>query len=499
VKVRVVSPTKCYVEEATPAEVDALKKQLTYTNTSVSYMYGKHKRNKWMRQNKPHQWQSMLQEYEAKLRGYQYFEDAGGLYFRPGFIPYLKKMEVQVVGCVERPRPRPVPWYNAPKDKPYPYQTETMVRLIMEGHGSAELATGLGKSYLMLLLARNLGLKTLIVTPSKSIFEEILETFRHHLGNGVGAFGDGKKKIGKTFTVAVAKSLTMVKEGTPEWEELSSMDVVISDESHTNPAATNERVFHSLLADVPYRFFVSATQTRGDGALPLLKSINGRCVYEKSIAEGIAEGYLCNLEFNVVPVVSRSGYSGADAGKMKRHHYLYNQAIMKHAVTAAQALWKSRGEQSLILVEEIEQISDLLKLIEVPATYVHGNTTKASELEAYGLKNTNLKEEIHRFNSGEVAIFIGTRCVSTGTNFYPTHNTFDLQGNSSEVGFFQGPVGRSTRHFHKSRYFTEKSVPKDKARIWMYRVRGVQLMENQLEKRIEMARTTGCPVLGDVQ
>jgi superfamily II DNA or RNA helicase len=489
-----VSPTVTRITSATPAELDLLRKQLSYTNSSVSYMLHQLRKNKWLRREKPDVWKARIEELEAKVHTNLMFEDDNGLWFHTGFIPHIEKIKIETESKVVKPEPKLMPWHNKPTLTPYPYQTSTVDLLINNIHGSAELATGLGKSFIILMLAQRLGLRTVVITPSTSIFGEILESFRHHLGPTVGAYGDGHKKLGYV-TVAIAKSLTMVKPGSDVWEHFSKADVVISDEAHLNPSTTNEKVFHHLLANVPYRFFLSATQTRNDGALPLLKCLNGRQVYEKSIAEGIREGYLSKLEFRIVKV-SSDDYKSKDAQRMKRHHYLYNSEVIDKTVTAAEALWKSRGEQSLILVEELEQLQLLLKKIKIPVTYVHGNTD-AKRLKELGLGKTDLKKEIERFNKGEVPIFIGTRCVSTGTNFYPTHNTFDLQAVASEVAFFQGPIGRSTRLFQpdKCRYFTGKSVPKNVSRIWMFRVEGVQLMEKQLEKRLDMARSTGCSVI----
>jgi len=856
-KLKIASPTRTYIETSELVEITSIKKQLTYTNTSISYRLNQLRKNKWMRQNKPLQFESMRIELEAKLKDYLYYKDENGLYMRTGFVPYVEGIKLDIQGGITRPAGRPMAWKKMPRFEAYPYQKETVEALLREGHGSAELATGLGKSHIMLLLARTLGLRTVVITPGKSIFSEILENFEEHLGPGyVGCFGDGKKKI-KKITVAIAKSLTMVQPGSPEWDELSNAQVIISDECfpyrtpimteigpieigmlakmdlttlpkvqsynentksfefkkilgvwktkdrntlqvlrsgrkkvtctdnhplltnkgwkpagsiqigdallghsgaslhsrggfiptlqqrsvligsylgdghisktknyfrlgvihgekqrdylnwkrqifdssikeeyiekngfskkkayrfvtrtfwddkllfdfgkkktlhssiieqiddlalavwfmddgatrigktkkvsgatlhtesfdlatnkklvnkllsmgiackitefvrkrktyfqitisvegyqnlaekiykyihpcmsykfpdripntkalpfvgkysenmaflvtstatiqsnkthlgsslfdmkvednhnflvgendgiiahncHTNPAETNEKVMHNLFANVPWRFFLSATQTRNDGSLPLLNSINGRQVYSKSISEGIDEGFLSKLEFMVKPVRSNSDFWSSDAAKMKRKHYLYNDEILDHAAKTAELLWKAKKQQSLILVEEIEQIAKLLNRINVPVTYVHGNTTKKVDLDCLGLVNTKMKEEIHRFNSSEVGIFIGTRCVSTGTNFYPTHNTFDLQGVSSEISFCQGPIGRSTRLYEKSRYFTEKSVPKDQARIWLYRVTNQELMTNQLEKRLEMATDTKQPI-----
>ena len=62
----------------------------------------------------------------------------------------------------------------------YSYQKESIENLLGIKHGCVELCTGAGKTAIILTLARELGLKTVVVTPSKSIFLEILEKFEHH-------------------------------------------------------------------------------------------------------------------------------------------------------------------------------------------------------------------------------------------------------------------------------------------------------------------------------
>jgi superfamily II DNA or RNA helicase len=153
-----------------------------------------------------------------------------------------------------------MPWRKPLPFDLYPYQEQSLQKLREAKHGCVELCTGAGKTAIILSLARELGLKTVIVTPSKSIFLEMLHKFEYHFGKtNVGAYGSGKKKIGKKFTVCVSKSLTMLKKGTKEYDFFSDADVVISDESHLNAANTLEETFHGVLKDVPYRFFLSGT------------------------------------------------------------------------------------------------------------------------------------------------------------------------------------------------------------------------------------------------
>ena len=146
----------------------------------------------------------------------------------------------------------------------------------------------------------------------------------------------------------------------------------------------------------------------------------------------------------------------------------------------------------MILVEEIEQISLLIKKLEVPFTYVHGNTTEKKELAKLGLENRDLSEEIERFNKGEVKVFIGTKCVSTGTNFYPTHYGFNLQGGSSEIGTKQGIMGRLTRLLEKSRY-KDFHLPKTVSKVFDFNVQ-VDELERQFGKRVSFYEESDCPI-----
>jgi superfamily II DNA or RNA helicase len=495
-----VSPTKTYVLDATEAEMAQLRKQLTYTNTSASFMVKKISKSRWLRENKPEEWKQKLDEAKADVKHTLVYADDKGVFIRPGNIPYLA-MEFQEQISFPLPDTRTHAWYKKPEHEPYEYQLETvelMIRAMKSGRPAhAQLATGLGKSYILQLITRQMGLRTLIVTPSASIFQELHESFSELFGpNKVGTLGDGKKKTDRPIVIAVAKSLTMLEPGDEHYENIRSMQVVLGDESHTLPAETLDQAFHGVLADVPYRGFVSGTQTRGDGSTLLLHSIIGGKVIDRDVAWGISNSYLTPFDFTMVNVPSTCPkYYSPDPNRMKRKHFLYNDYIMDFTAKTAAAVARARNESSLILVEEIEQISLLAKRLEregVAFTYVHGNTKPKAELEAYGLENRKMKDEIARFNEGKVKVFIGTKCVSTGTNFYPTHFVFNLQGGGSEIGTKQGVMGRATRLLAKSRY-RDLHAPKNVSRVFDFNV-DVEGLEGSFEKRLEYYKEADCPI-----
>lgn len=484
----IVSPTKAYIQ-ATSEEITVLREQMNYRNSAKYFELSKHLQKTWVKDRNTDEWEATKKELESQVYVNLLYKDDKGYYIRPGYIPYIKKLTVTVNNYVIYPKPIPMAWKKPLEFTPYEYQQQSMDRLLEIKHGCVSLATGLGKSLILLMLTKNLGLDTVVVTPSQSIFSELLKLFQTHLGEkNVGGYGDGKKDITKKITITIAKSMTMLEPGTPAYEFFKKKKVFIADESHSIAAATLEDVAHDVFADIPYRFLVSATQTRGDGGIKLLRSIIGEEVINIGVAQGIREGYLCPLRFKILEVDSKSKSIKHDPIECKREHFLRNENIAQSIADIANAKWEARQESSLVLVEELGQIAMLAKKLKVPFTYVHSGSKK--DAAACGLKQVDAQDEIERFNNGEVRVLIGTKSIATGVNFYPTHNTFNWSGGSSEIVTMQGSMGRSTRKLENSKY-KQFHKPKDYCTIYDFNVRKQPMLLKQLEKRIEFYEETG--------
>ena len=197
IKITITSPTKCYVDNATSDEVSKLSTALTYRDTSSAFALKKLMKNNWLKNSRPHTFNERKKELEAKLKTcmLQLDPESGKYWFHPGSIPYLNKFNFDIDNVIDYPTPSKLPWKKPLPFDLYPYQKDSAQNLIEQKHGCVSLCTGAGKSAIILTLARELGLRTVIVTPSQSIFSEILKFFEEHLGKGfVGAYGDGKKK-----------------------------------------------------------------------------------------------------------------------------------------------------------------------------------------------------------------------------------------------------------------------------------------------------------------
>lgn len=492
-KLTIIHPSKAIVE-SNADELLSLRKELTYSNTAIAHDIKRHYNNMWMRRKNPEKWQEILDYLKRMAKRTLVFEEEGSIWIRPGNVPYLSSLKPIVDNQIVYPIPKKVAWKNPLSFQLHSYQEESWQKLLDAKHANVELCTGSGKSAIILKLCRETGFRSAIIAPSKSIFNELLEKFDHHFGKGVvGRFGDGKKILGKRFTVCISDSITNIKPGTEEWDFFSSLDCMLVDESHTFAAETLETICYGVLANIPYRFFFSGTQTRGDGTEKLLQSIIGQTVHVLTTKEAIAGGYICPHDYRIVSIESSNpNFNDSDALAMKRAHFLKNRNICAFIAKLVNIEAVSKRRQTLVLVEELEQISMLVPLLKVPYAIAHSEK-KADRLFQLGIPKVDPAESVSMFNQGKAMVLIGTSCISTGTNIYPTHNTINWQGGASEIRTKQGSVGRSVRLGTQNPYYN-LCQPKLKATIWDFCVYDIEIMVRHLEERLVYYSESGSEI-----
>lgn len=489
-KLTIATPIRAYLSDYSPQDLQDLRKALTYTNTSIKHLIQRHHKNFIWKNRNLDSWTEHLTGLQKDLKRCLVFEDAGQLYIRPGSISYLSIYNLQIVNQIVYPTPKKIAWKHPIPFTLHPYQDQSCELLPIAKHGNVSLTTGSGKSAIIIKLARELGLNTCIVAPGKGVFNELVEKFEYHFGKkNVGAFGDGKRKLEK-FTIAIGDSLANLVPGTPEYEFFSSLDVLIVDESHTFGAESLENICHGVLANIPYRFFLSATQTRNDGAIPLLQSIIGKTVCELGTEEAIKKGYICPHEFRIVSIESSNpGFQPTDPLAQKRVHFLNNRNIAQFIAKLANGMATMQGKQTLVLCEELTQLAMLAPLLTVPYALAHSERG-AVRLAELGLEKVDVAKSIEKFNKSEVKVLITTSCCHVGVNIFPTHNTVNWSGGASPIKTKQAAVGRSVRFGH-SNPWAAKCVPKDKAVIWDFDIENNETLQRHLESRMECYRESG--------
>ena len=429
---------------------EIVKKQLTYIDKKVDFAIGSFKRGRgwFVAKYGEENFAVRLSELQAERKKCLLFEDESGLWTYSGLASRLcKSFDDTVTREFSYPAIKGdfFPWSHMPEYSPRPYQQESHDKLLEVKHGAIELCTGSGKSRIIEMLAKSLALQTMVVAPSVSIATQLYDNFVYAFGTkNVGQYFDGKKQINKLFTVAVAASLTKVDEDHPAYKHFSKTQVLLCDESHLFAADTLASICFGVCKNASYRFFVSATQLRNDGADLLLEGITGRIVHSLTVQEAVNGGYLAKPMFKFIRLNSSINYVSDDVHRMSRKHLLYNPQVNTIAADIINKLAIS-GKSVLVLIKEMEQFSTLLPLLRVEARFAHGGVSadnKDKVPEAYHKSNT--KQLVADFNAGKFPVLVGTSAVSTGTDFQGVNAIVRIKGGSSEIEVRQD-IGRGTR------------------------------------------------------
>ena len=451
-KIVIVSPTKAILPQTLFVDsgtANTIKTMLSYQDKKAEFQYKRMKNSSWLRHKLGSAYQDELDRLKSSVNQILLHENDGVYSTYPSLaLKIADRFGLEIENQVAYPDSKLIPWSKPPTKKLRPYQKEALEKLLETKHAAVSISTGLGKSFILLNICKQLGLKAVIMTPSVSIANQIYDEFSTAFGKRyVGAFFDSKKESNKLFVVSVAASLTRVEKGTKDWNNLTSTKVFIADESHTCPAKTLEDVCHRLLKDAPYRFFFSATQMRGDGLGLLLEAIVGPIVYSMDLKEGVEQGFLTKPVFHVIHTTSPSDFNSDDVNENTRQHLYYNPKVNQIAATLANRAVEQFGHPVLILVDEIEQFSYLLPHLKHEVGFAHGGVTKLNSPKIpKEYHSSDPKALVERFNALGLPILVGTSCISTGTDIRPVKTIIYLMGGKSEIQLRQA-IGRGTRLF----------------------------------------------------
>jgi len=434
-----------------PVTLKLLSSLLTYNDNRVDFELKKFKNRRaygwFIAKYGEEAYDEKLAELKAsKIKCLLKEEEDGTYTTHTGLVSYLqdKFPEVVVKNAVVYPEHERIAWDHVPTKTLRPYQTGALEALLSVQHGAISLPTGSGKSVTLLNLIKQVALKGLVIAPSFSIADQLYKEAVHLFGKKkVGQFFDGKKESSKFLTIAINKSLINVKPGDEHYENIRACKLMMVDESHLLAADTLAELCLGLLDCIPYRYFVSGTQLRNDGLDLLLNSIIGPIVYEKTLQELVATGYLAKPDFKMIQLQS-SGRHVDDPNVFTREFLYYNNKVNLIAGQLAN-LCVNQGKPVLILVDEVEQFSHILPHLTHQAAFAHGPLTAANKKHVpKDYWESDVNKLVKRFNDLEFPILCATSCVTTGTDFTAPKVIIFLRGGKSEIDLRQS-VGRGTR------------------------------------------------------
>lgn len=480
-QMRLLTPTKLYL----PRDGQDVEQFLTFRDRSVDYQIGRLKQNYRWRGADPDSYLERMNTLKQEAKRCLLMRDQEG---NPYTYSGLAHELGQRFGW-ETPPPTQIPSDMMPLALARPlhelfyYQAEAVEALCRAGHGGIELPTGSGKSMIIMEILRRMPVRSLIVTPSAAITDQLYRDLVHHFGQKwVGKFGDGAKKTDKRFTVATAQALTRLEPGEPAYEDLAKSELFLFDESHMCPADTFEKVCMGVAQGARLRFFTSATQIRNDGSEMLLKGITGPIVYGKTFRELCGQGYLAHPYFKVFNVRAMPGAGRQDPKKETRAQLYLNPYVNQLAGEIATKSVTLAKRQTLVILEQFDQFVQLKNFLGVSPVFVHGGaTTKETRaILPQEYWKCDAESAVERFNRREIPLLVGTSAIATGVDTKAAETIVYLQGGTSEIKVRQA-IGRGTRI---------KGVP-GKKDLWVvdFRVVGSQTMERHVDTRIDMYRS----------
>lgn len=167
-------------------------------------------------------------------------------------------------------------------------------------------ATGSGKTVAAFALAVEIGLNTLIILPTKGLFDQWAEWADKVLGirgNSLGII-QGKKKRLRPLTIAMQATLG---KGVPE-DVCEFFGAVIVDETQRAAAATLYTAVDSMPAR--YRIGISASEKRKDKKEFLTYDLFSEVAYEATRDAMTKAGHIVDVEIRIVPTKHRSKHWG---------------------------------------------------------------------------------------------------------------------------------------------------------------------------------------------
>jgi len=347
----------------------------------------------------------------------------------PNVLNILKEEQYIINDARKRPQ---LKQHKFVLKEPFPalrhYQKTGTKALEENERGVVVMPTGTGKSLLVAKMIWDLGVNTLIITPSKAITDHMQNTLIKHFGKGkVDKLNTKTVKIKKPINIVNIQALVKMKPSA-----LKNIDAVFTDEFHHSSAETFREVNLKHLKDVYFRIGVTATNFRNDGSDLALQSVLSNVLFEYSIPQAIKEGYLIKPEFEFIQTQVQ------DAGNWQQTYKSAivenddrNEIIAKVAIEEAQ-----KGRHVIILVQQIEHGERLQKLIKSDnAKFIHGT-----------IKDLEREKLMEDFRKGKINILIGSTVIGEGVDL-PIADTLIMAGGGKARSQVMQNVGRVLRVF----------------------------------------------------
>lgn len=301
-----------------------------------------------------------------------------GLVVPVGNVPYVLEalfdagVDYELIDCTVAPA---LDLDIASTGSLFDYQERAVADLLRATTGLLEAPTGAGKTNMLLSVPARIGVRTLILTHTRVLCEQMRERCRTWLGIEPGTLAGTVLDL-QPVSVAMVQTLARRDLG----EIASYFGAVLIDEVHHSPARTWAGVLNRLPARYKYGF--TATAWRKDGLEPLMFRTIGDVAASISPAVARMAGRI--LAPHVLPVPTTFQYELTDPTRWSEMIGALVEDEHRNALIVSEVRSRLTGEaRALVLSDRIEHVDALAKaLSDLEPTVLTGALSKASRDEA---------------------------------------------------------------------------------------------------------------------
>ena len=436
----IIKNGECQVQNATPEIKRLLKEELSYVDKNAEYSYQKNIRSMRYLENiiisgrfggnsfqekKLKSLQHANRALQKKLVVELYQNDT----FPTGLLPRFKRVMKDIPYEVSDTRKKPKKSLRFVLRESLPplryYQKEGTKTLEEHHRGIMVMPTGTGKTVSICKMIWDLGVPTIIITPSKAITDMMMDTVIKYFGKGkVDKLNTKTKKIKKPINVVNIQALIKMDPSV-----LSGIEAMFIDEFHHSAADTYREINLKHMKNAYYRIGVTATNFRNDGADLALESVLSEVLYEYEIRQAIDDGFLVQPEFEIID------------NRTTIHENTYQKEYKSNIVENADRnqliadIVKDHPHDSVIvLIQQVEH-GEALKGLIPEAEFIHGT-----------VKDSERQRTMQNFREGKLKCLIGTTVIGEGVDL-PIANVLIMGGGGKARSQIMQNVGRVLRIF----------------------------------------------------
>lgn len=343
------------------------------------------------------------------------------------------------------------------------YQQDAIKTAIEVRRCMIRMATGGGKTVVAGHLIHRIDQPAIFLVHTKDLLYQAKDAFLDMFGERyVGQIGDGIVDI-KAITVCTIQTASRAlgvkfvqyeyEEGEDAWKDeetsesedivraLRSAGVVFMDECHRVAAPTAMDVLAGC-THATYRFGLSASPWRDDGADLALEAVFGHVAYEISASELIGQGHLVPPIIRFLSVPAQGYPKGTKYSTVYQDYVVENDYRNGMVVSMAQSMME-RGRQTLILVRHIKHGEQLQYML---AASFERSIPFLSGDDPSSLRNAVLRD----LRADRLPGLIATTIADEGLDVKPLAGLVLAGGGKSSVRALQR-VGRVLRPWEGKR------------------------------------------------